>query len=186
MEDEEDYIIQLGKEQLKNKQRTNSMCENETFNEASKEKWVLTPTQALDDFELLSQLERDAIATINARNESKKRRMNDFEAPSLDLVFSPLKSQKREGKTNNLLDATMIVDAPKPIAMEMPKQECGKTRKSHRIQKLSYAVKSPYYKRKVGIEDKLNNLEKKVSSCIFAAIREPKYVKSYSCYNIYI
>ncbi|PWA59002.1 ulp1 protease family, C-terminal catalytic domain-containing protein [Artemisia annua] len=173
LEDEEDFIIQLGKEQLKNKPRTSNMCEDETLNEASKEKWDLTPTQMLDDVDLLSQLERDAIATINARNESKKRRMDDFEAPSFDLGFSPLKSQKREGKTNNLLDATMVVDAPKPIAMEMPKQECGETRKSHRIQKLSHAVKSPYYKRKVSIEDKLNNLEKKVSSCIFAAIREP-------------
>ncbi|PWA66942.1 ulp1 protease family, C-terminal catalytic domain-containing protein [Artemisia annua] len=49
-----------------------------------------------------AKLERDVIATINARNESKKRRMDDFEAPSFDLGFSPLKSQKHERNPNEL------------------------------------------------------------------------------------
>ncbi|GKC22263.1 hypothetical protein Tco_1024413 [Tanacetum coccineum] len=148
------------------------MNENETFNEAPQEKWVLTPTQMIDDLNLLSQLERDAIATLNERNESRKRTMCDFQGPSFDLGFSPLKSQKLEMKTNDQLDAKMIVNAPVPIAIEVQKSKIGGSRKSNRIPKLSYAHKSPYYKRHVSIEEKLNNLESKVSSCIFAAVRE--------------
>ncbi|GKC16943.1 hypothetical protein Tco_1013725, partial [Tanacetum coccineum] len=107
LEDEEELIIQLGREKFKKKQQTNNMNENETFNKASKEKWILTPTQTLDDLDLLSQLERDDVATLNARNESRKRRFGDFEGPSFDLGFSPLKSQKHEMETNDLSDAKM-------------------------------------------------------------------------------
>ncbi|GJX94285.1 hypothetical protein Tco_0348871 [Tanacetum coccineum] len=52
----------------------------------------------LDDLDLLSQLERDVIANLNAGNEYRKRRMYDFEAPSFDLVFprSNLKNMKQK------------------------------------------------------------------------------------------
>ncbi|GKF43323.1 hypothetical protein Tco_0129875, partial [Tanacetum coccineum] len=110
------------------------MNANETFNEASQEKWVLTPTQTLEDLNLLSRLERDVVETLNARNESRKRRMCDFEAPSFDLGFSLLKSQKQEMKTNDQLNAKMIVNAHVPIAIEVPKPEVSVTRKSNRIQ----------------------------------------------------
>ncbi|GJU19627.1 ulp1 protease family, C-terminal catalytic domain-containing protein [Tanacetum coccineum] len=79
LEDKEELIIQLGREKFKKKQQTNNMNENETFNKSSKEKWILTPTQTLDDLDFLSQLERDVVATLNARNEFRKRRFSDFE-----------------------------------------------------------------------------------------------------------
>ena len=72
LEDEEDRIIEMGKEQLKDKCKTNKMRENAACNEASNKFWELTPTQMLDDPDVLSQLERDAIATINERRDSKK------------------------------------------------------------------------------------------------------------------
>ncbi|GJW21370.1 hypothetical protein Tco_0031992 [Tanacetum coccineum] len=105
LEDEEELIIQLGREKFKKKQQTNNMNENETLNEASQEKWILTQTQTLDDLDLLSQLEKDVVSTLNTRNKSRKRRIGDFEGPSFVLGFSPLKSQKHEMKTNDLSDA---------------------------------------------------------------------------------